>query len=83
MKLGGEYARTVLEMNVMDEIGGFDRPVLYLHGTADKIVPIRYAQAAKGKYPNCQYHEIVGGGHMFRGKAEQEARRLIREFMSQ
>jgi hypothetical protein len=83
MKLGGEYARTVLKMDVMEEIGGFDRPVLYLHGTADKIVPIRYAQAATGKYPNCQYHEIIGGGHMFRGKTEQEARRLIREFMSQ
>jgi hypothetical protein len=82
MKLGGEYAKTVLRMDVMDEIGGFDRPVLYLHGTADKIVPLRYAQEAKKKYPNCQYHEIIGGGHMFRGKAEQEARSLIRAFMS-
>jgi hypothetical protein len=82
MKLGGDYAKTVLQMDVMAEIGGFDRPVLYLHGTADKIVPLRYAQEAKDKYPNCQYHEIIGGGHMFRGKAEQEARSLIREFMS-
>jgi hypothetical protein len=82
MKLGGEYARTVLQMDMMDEIGGFDRPVLYLHGTADKIVPLRYAQEAKGKYPNCQYHELVGGGHMFRGKSEREAQSLIRAFMS-
>jgi hypothetical protein len=83
MKLGGEYAKTVLQMNVMDEIGGFDRPVLYLHGTADKIVPLRYAREAKEKYPDCQYHELADGGHMFRGKAEQEARKLIRAFMKQ
>jgi pimeloyl-ACP methyl ester carboxylesterase len=81
MKLGGAYARTVLQMDVMEEIGGFDRPVLYLHGTADKIVPLRYAQEAKDNYPNCQFHEIIGGGHMFRGKAEQEVRELIRAFM--
>jgi hypothetical protein len=81
MKLGSAYAKTVLQMDVMKEIGGFDRPVLYLHGTEDKIVPLRYAQEAKDKYPSCQYHEIIGGGHMFRGKAEQEARRLIRAFM--
>jgi hypothetical protein len=82
MKLGGAYAKTVLRMDVMAEIGGFDRPVLYLHGTADKIVPLRYAQEAKEEYPNCQYHELVGGGHMFRGKAEREAQSLIRAFMS-
>jgi dienelactone hydrolase len=81
MKLGGEYARTVLNMDVMEEIGGFDRPVLYLHGTADKIVPLRYAQEAKDKYPNCQYHEIIGGGHMFRNKAEQEVQGYIKAFM--
>ncbi len=81
MKLGGAYAKTVLQMNVMEEIGGFDRPVLYLHGTADKIVPIRYAREAREKYPNCQYHELADGGHMFRGKAEQEAQKRIRTFM--
>jgi hypothetical protein len=82
MKLGGEYARTVLQMDVMQEIGGFDGPVLYLHGTEDEIVPLRYAQVAKDQYPNCHYHEIAGGGHMFRGKAEQEAQSLIRAFMA-
>jgi hypothetical protein len=82
MKLGGDYAKTVLKMDVMEEIGGFDRPVLYLHGTADKIVPLRYAQTAKDNYPNCQYHELMGGGHMFQGEPEQEARRLIQDFMS-
>jgi hypothetical protein len=68
-------------MAMVRKIGGFDRPVLYLHGTADKIVPLRYAQEAKDKYPNCQYHEVIDGGHMFRGKAEQEAQSLIRGFM--
>jgi pimeloyl-ACP methyl ester carboxylesterase len=82
MKLGGNYARTVLGMDVMEEIGGFSGPVLYLHGTEDKIVDISYARRGKDCYPNCRYHEIAGGGHMFRGRAEQEARHDIRAFMA-
>jgi hypothetical protein len=81
MKLGGGYAETVVDMDVQAEIGGFDGPVLYLHGTADEIVDISYARRAKDAYPNCTYHEIVGGGHMFRGRAEREARDHIRAFM--
>jgi hypothetical protein len=82
MKLGGDYARTVINMDVMEEIGGFEGKVLYLHGTEDKIVDISYARKAKDKYPNCEYREIVGGGHGFEGKSEREARDYIRSFMS-
>jgi pimeloyl-ACP methyl ester carboxylesterase len=81
MKLGGNYAREVVDMDVMEQIGGFSGPVLYLHGTADKVVNIGYARAAVQHYPACQYHEIPGGGHMFRGRAEKEARQYLRAFM--
>lgn len=81
MKLGGNYAKTVIGMDAFEEIGGFDGPVLYLHGTADKIVDIEYARKAKDLYPNCEYHEIVGGGHMFRGKSDKEACGFLAGFM--
>jgi hypothetical protein len=81
MKLGGDYARTVAGLDVFDEIGGFDRPVLYLHGTADEVVDIAYARRAHELYPDCLYVEVEGGGHMFRGRAEKEARAAISAFM--
>ena len=81
MKLGGNYAKTVINMDVMEEIGGYDRPVLYLHGTNDKIVPISYAQEAKCKYLQCQYHELAGGEHGLKGKSEHEAQEYISDFM--
>ena len=80
MKISGEYAKTIIDMDPYAEIGGFDGPVLYLHGTADRIVDIEYARKAHVLYPNCRYHEIEGGGHIFRGEANKEACRLLKKF---
>ena len=82
MELGGGYARAVVGLNVFDEIGGYEGPVLYIHGTADDIVPVAYARKAKDLYPNCEYHEIVGGGHGFKGKYDREACALIEQFLA-
>ena len=68
MKLGGDYARCVLKMDASIEIGGFFGPVLYVHGTADRIVDISYARKGHTLYDNCDYHEIEGAGHGFRRK---------------
>ena len=81
MKLGGEYARAVMNMDPYAEISGYAGPVLLIHGTADDIVDIRYARKAKEYYNDCEYHEIEGGGHGFSGEHEEEARRLLRAFM--
>jgi hypothetical protein len=81
MALGGDYARTAIGMDVFSEISGYRGQTLLLHGTNDKIVNISYARKAKDLFPQCHYTEIAGGEHMFRGKAEKEARRCIAEFM--
>ena len=81
IKLGGDYARTVIGMNPYEAMKGYNGPVLLLHGTADKIVNIRYARKLREIYPNCRYEEIEGGGHMFKGKADQQACLILRNFM--
>lgn len=82
MKLGGDYAGSVLKMDIFQEIGGFDGPVLLLHGTKDKIVDISYAERAQHCYKNCRYHVIEKGTHGFRGKYDREAIVVLSEFMS-
>ncbi len=81
MKLGGDYARTVIGKDPYELIGGFNGPVLYLHGTKDKVVDISYARQAVKLYENCEYHEIAGGGHMFRGACDKQACEWLAGFM--
>ena len=82
MKLGGDYARTVIDMDIYDEISGFTGPVLYIHGTKDEIVDISYARKANACFPVCEYHEIEGAGHGFKGVDDKRACALIRDFMN-
>jgi len=82
MRIGGDYARAVIGMDVYKEIKGYEGPVLYLQGTEDRIVDISYARKAGEVFPQREYHEIQGAGHMFRGKADREACDLISGFMS-
>ena len=81
MKLGGDYARIVMDMNPFEEISGYKGPTLLVHGTADKIVNISYARRARECFPSCEYHEITGGGHGFKGAYDREAMQLLRGFM--
>ena len=83
MKLGGNYARCAKEWSLRDIAGDYDGKVLLLHGTADRIVPIRYSREAAGLYEHVEYHEIDGGEHMFRGKHDRLARAYIESFLSQ
>ena len=83
MELGGDYARAVIGMDPYQEMRGYTGPVLLLHGTADPIVDIGYSQRLSRVYQNCRYEEIDDGGHMFKGKADEEACRILREFMAQ
>ena len=82
MKLGGDYARSVIDMDAFAEISGYSGRTLYLHGTEDKIVDISYARKARELYPNCRYRELLGAGHGFRGSYDQEACELLKSFMS-
>ena len=81
MRLGRDYAKSVIKTDVYKEIGGFDGPTLLIHGTADKIVNISYSEKAAKLYPNCTYHVIPEGQHGFRGKHDREAVQVLTEFM--
>ena len=81
MKLGGEYARCVINMDPFEEISGYEGPVLLLHGTEDDIVDISYAERAASVYQNCTFAVIEGGGHMFRGRHDEKAKEILKNFM--
>ena len=80
MRLGAGYVKAVQDMDPFESIHAYSGPVLYLQGTADKVVDISYARRAIQEYLNCEYHEIEGGEHMFRGEHDRAARAYIRAF---
>ena len=82
MRLGDVYVKAVKDMNIYDEIRGYDGPVLLIHGTKDKIVNISYSRQAQKVYKQCEYLELDGGGHMFKGKHDRIAMNALEKFMT-
>lgn len=83
MKLGGDYARSVIDLDPFEAMKGYEGPVLLLHGTKDRIVNISYAEKLKEIYKDCCCEEIEGAGHMFKGKDDDHACSILTDFMKQ
>ncbi len=87
MKLGRCYIADVVDMNPFDEIKGYQGDVLTVHGTADKIVNISYAEQAVETYKSQPYDRSViyqvinGGGHMFSKKHDAAAMEYLKKFV--
>ena len=83
MKLGGDYARCVIDMDPYEEMKGYTGPVFLIHGTADPIVNISYSQKLKDIYPTCTYVEIGGGAHGFKKQYDRQACEALIKFMEE
>ncbi len=71
VKLSSKYALDVMDMDPFQEIRRFQKPVLIVHGTKDRLVDIRYSRRACECYPNCRLVEVNGGhGFIFGGFAQ-------------
>lgn len=82
MKLSDVYVKAVKDMNIYDEIKGYEGPVLLIHGTKDKLVDISYSRQAREVYKQCEYLEIEGAGHIFRRKHDRKAMEALGKFMT-
>ena len=65
MKLGRCYVEDVKNMDAISEIKSYTGPVLIIHGSADKIVDLRYSKEAQAAYANAQLTVIDGAPHGF------------------
>jgi len=62
-------------------IGSITRPVLLIHGTGDRLVPIAVARAAARANPSWSLAEIAGVGHVPQLEAPAETARVITEWL--
>lgn len=67
MTLGGDYARSVLDYDLMGEATKYAGPVLILHGRADRTAPISYSEDAVKRFANARLITLDDVGHSFSG----------------
>ena len=81
MKLGRDYAASVLDLDPFSVIPAYRGDVLIVHGNADTLVDISYSRRAYDAYraaaetalqageiaamPRIAFHEVDGAGHIF------------------
>lgn len=63
--VGRAYHEAVYDMDPYEEIKGFSKPVLIVHGDKDELVPIEYSVKALEVYPDARLYTVKGAGHSF------------------
>ena len=63
-KFSKEYILTAQKLQIYEESAPYSGPVLVLHGTADKVIPLKYSALYNVIYPSCEYVEIPGELHL-------------------
>lgn len=88
MPVGREYVRALHGFDVYENIRGYTRDVLILHGSADPVVPLSYSQRAADTYAHAELHVIEGAGHGFNrenmsifGEYDEEVLPLIHAYL--
>ncbi len=85
--LSGDYARSVIDMDVFKVIEAYKGRVLIIHGSDDSLVPLDYSQKAFETYQahgaDVTMHIIDGGVHGFEGTVLMEAYDVIRQWLGQ
>lgn len=66
--LGKQYFVDAQHLDPYSKIGNYTKPMLLVHGNADKIVNIKYSEQASKVYPKVTYKVIDGAGHGFNEK---------------
>ena len=65
MQVSGKYYEIARSMDAWTEIAAFEKPVLLVHGTDDKLVPYSSSEKALTIYKNAKLVPIDGAGHGF------------------
>lgn len=78
-----KYPRSAIDINIFDEIRKIKIPMLIIHGSADKIVDVRYAKEAidAAVDPASSLVILEDAGHGFNKKQFQEAIGHIIEYL--
>lgn len=70
-----------LRTNYMNRLAEISAPALIIHGGADTLVPIKYAQEACRRIPDCRLEVLPGAGHWAQRERPAEFLCLVTGFL--
>lgn len=70
-KLGRTFILAAQKLPIFETSALYTGPVCLIHGTEDKIVPLRYSKEYDSLYKDSVLHIIEGEGHFLRKKKDQ------------
>lgn len=79
--IGRTYAERLLDYDIYQAIVPYTKDVLILHGDADTIVPLRYAERAVEVYASSKLEVMPGEGHGFGPEATKKSIELMLEYL--
>lgn len=81
VKLGKKFMLDIRNMNPYATIGKYKGPVLIIHGTDDKVVPLDYSRRAQNTYNNATLKIIDKAGHGFKPTERTIFNQYVKEFL--
>ena len=82
VKLGKKYMTDIRPLDVYGTIGKYKGPVLIVHGTDDKVVPVGYSYRAQDTYKNATLKIIDKAGHGFNPDERKLSNEYVHAFLS-
>ena len=83
VKLGRKFMMDIRPMKPFETIGRYQGPVLIVHGTDDKVVPLDYSKRAQQTYGNAVLKVIEKAGHGFKPAERVLSNQYVREFLAE
>ncbi|SFU72089.1 hypothetical protein SAMN04487886_11186 [Clostridium sp. DSM 8431] len=81
LRIGQEYYKNLFDFNIYENILGYDKEVLIIHGDKDELVNISYSVEAVKKYKKAELSIIKDAGHGFCNGSEKEAVKHMINYM--
>lgn len=82
-EIGRVYFEHALDFDPYAQMSSVTKPVLLMHGTADRVVPISYAERAARTFPDVHFERIDGAGHKFNSAQIDQSVRFIEQYLSE
>lgn len=82
-ELGKIYFEKLLDFDIYQKMPSFKKGVLLIHGSADEVVPLRYATKANQTFPNSKLKVIERGTHRLNVSQAEIAVDYIDEFIKE
>jgi len=82
----GEIARESqgaagVNFDMSNRVSDLDLPTLVLHGTADRVLPIKNSELLAEKLPDSRFERIEGGSHLFMIEDSETINDHLQEFL--